>query len=324
MKDNIVDVKVNVAASVNINELSAQTFKGINKILYLLFPDKMRENHRRMVLSMAQDNYDTSLILAGDGNYDPIENKVLVNKKNVKELLSDGELENTLKCLIHYANNLTSENIESDIDLDFLFKWKDISKTIATKNMQVLWGKLLSMEYENPNTISLRSMDVLRNLRKEEALAFQNAFDYMINDSTLVFYDTKEIKKIFDANLLIDQTPTERGIGFAIFEINGVKQEGYYIKFQNHLLSILLKNTNAIKSQLNKPTIKIKTVSLTFAGSELSKAIRPKSPDLVKIACEIKKQNKNIQKINISEFETGKEINGIPLFKLIGDIQSIN
>ncbi|QXX26800.1 hypothetical protein JMJ84_08375 [Salmonella enterica subsp. salamae] len=82
MNDNIV--KVNVAASVDFNELSAQTFKGINKILYLFFPDKMRENHRRMVLSMAQDNYDTSLILAGYGNYDPIENRVIVNKKMSK------------------------------------------------------------------------------------------------------------------------------------------------------------------------------------------------------------------------------------------------
>ena len=55
---------------------------------------------------------------------------------------------------------------------DWFIRYYEASGNISDKEMQVLWAKILAGEIENPSSYSLRTLDVLKNMSKEEAECF--------------------------------------------------------------------------------------------------------------------------------------------------------
>lgn len=55
---------------------------------------------------------------------------------------------------------------------DWFIRYYEASGNISDKEMQILWAKILAGEIEEPSSYSLRTLDVLRNISKEEAERF--------------------------------------------------------------------------------------------------------------------------------------------------------
>ena len=55
---------------------------------------------------------------------------------------------------------------------DWFIRYYEASGNISDKEMQILWAKILAGEIEEPSSYSLRTLDVLRNMGKEEAERF--------------------------------------------------------------------------------------------------------------------------------------------------------
>ena len=55
---------------------------------------------------------------------------------------------------------------------DWFIRYYEASGNISDKEMQILWAKILAGEIEKPSSYSLRTLDVLRNMSKEEAECF--------------------------------------------------------------------------------------------------------------------------------------------------------
>ena len=55
---------------------------------------------------------------------------------------------------------------------DWFIRYYEASGNISDKEMQILWAKILAGEIEKPSSYSLRTLDVLRNMSKEEAERF--------------------------------------------------------------------------------------------------------------------------------------------------------
>ena len=74
------------------------------------------------------------------------------------------------------ADSMVQEKRNNSIDKQYSFDWfiryYEASGNISDKEMQVLWAKILAGEIENPSSYSLRTLDVLRNMSKEEAECF--------------------------------------------------------------------------------------------------------------------------------------------------------
>lgn len=57
-------------------------------------------------------------------------------------------------------------------NFDWFIRYYEASGNISDKEMQILWAKILAGEIEKPSSYSLRTLDVLRNISKEEAERF--------------------------------------------------------------------------------------------------------------------------------------------------------
>lgn len=111
--------------------------------------------------------------------------KIKANKfgEVVNDLLESGKMtlteyyktKNFLK-IAEMADSMVQEKRNNSIDKQYSFDWfiryYEASGDISDKEMQVLWAKILAGEIEKPSSYSLRTLDVLRNMSKEEAECF--------------------------------------------------------------------------------------------------------------------------------------------------------
>lgn len=111
--------------------------------------------------------------------------KIKANKfaEVANDLLESGKMtlteyyktKNFLK-IAEMADSMVQEKRNNSIDKRYSFDWfiryYEASGNISDKEMQVLWAKILAGEIEKPSSYSLRTLDILRNISKEEAKCF--------------------------------------------------------------------------------------------------------------------------------------------------------
>lgn len=69
---------------------------------------------------------------------------------------------------------------DEPVEQDWMARFINSIETISDDDMQLLWAKVLAGEIKKPQTYSLRTLENLKNLSKEEALLFQKYCDYII------------------------------------------------------------------------------------------------------------------------------------------------
>ncbi len=68
----------------------------------------------------------------------------------------------------------------SKIEDDWLFSWRDYAGKVSTEELQDLWGRVLAGELKQPGTYSVRTLEFLKNLSKEEAELISKAARFVI------------------------------------------------------------------------------------------------------------------------------------------------
>jgi len=115
------------------------------------------------------------------------------------------------------AQNLESEQkvSEEPVDDDWTTRFFDYAEDISDEEMQDLWARILAGEVKKPKSYSLRTLELLRNLTKEEAQVFSKAANYVLSswNSPFLFKGKKEefladFRLTFEDRLLL----TELGI----------------------------------------------------------------------------------------------------------------
>lgn len=79
--------------------------------------------------------------------------------------------------LLETETECSADSVSQDWIIRFINSVEDVSDD----DMQLLWAKVLAGEIKQPKTFSLRTIEVLRNLSKEEALLFQRICKYVID-----------------------------------------------------------------------------------------------------------------------------------------------
>ena len=125
-----------------------------------------------------------------------------VNQLNIESITS------------YAANDLKNETQVSDthVDEDWITRFFNYAKEISNEEMQIIWGKILAGEVKSPNSYSLRTLEILRNLTKEEADILIKIADFVItlDDDYFIFkgkrtpkgYTLHEIHKIRYSDML--------------------------------------------------------------------------------------------------------------------------
>lgn len=90
---------------------------------------------------------------------------------------------NTSKAIIIAENilaNDTQDPPEQAVDDDWLFSWRDYAGKVSSTELQDLWGRVLAGEVKSPGSYSLRALEFLRNLSKEEAELISKAAKFVV------------------------------------------------------------------------------------------------------------------------------------------------
>lgn len=87
-----------------------------------------------------------------------------------------------LKTVVSAEENLIDDYEDTDpIDVNWSSDFFKCAAEISDKDLQRIWGKLLTREVQSPQSYSLRTLQVLRYLSKNEALLFQSICSFVIN-----------------------------------------------------------------------------------------------------------------------------------------------
>ncbi|MBU1188842.1 MAG: DUF2806 domain-containing protein [Gammaproteobacteria bacterium] len=90
---------------------------------------------------------------------------------------------NINKAIIHAEQALTEDPQDPpdrDIDDDWINRWKEYASKVSADDLQQLWGNLLAGEVKSPGSYSLRTLDFLRNISKNEAQLIEKAAQFNI------------------------------------------------------------------------------------------------------------------------------------------------
>jgi hypothetical protein len=212
-----VDVAIKVQA--NLDPLVNATPKGLSTLFNLLFKKRYREAARQAELSAAQNQVDAQKILEGRATFSE-ESGALIeisSGKNemrdlVREAIQEDEITNLINCAVKAANNMNDiSNVEVNISQEFVNRWRNEAKFISEEAAQTIWGRILAEEVGAPNSISIRTLNVIKDLTREEAEVFREAckfvfFGEYLLDSTVEGIPISQRSYIMlkDAGLIVD------------------------------------------------------------------------------------------------------------------------
>ena len=70
---------------------------------------------------------------------------------------------------------------EKHVNEDWLLRWRGVAGQVSLEELQDLWGRVLAGEIKSPGTFSLRTLEFLKNLSKEETDQIAKLAPFVIN-----------------------------------------------------------------------------------------------------------------------------------------------
>jgi hypothetical protein len=268
--------------------------EGVGAVTY---PDLVKRNadakaYEIRVISQAMAE---SRLLLGGTEYEDGKIKILPPSQESTEQLSlPGRVENRQA----YQELRKQQNIESVCansaqeligeskvsedkpESDWINRFFEIAENISAEDLQYLWGKILASEIQKPGSFSLRTLETLKNMSRQEAENFCKLGQYVLRDGNhIAFYIDPE-------RYIFKQSNT---LGFA--EIFSLKDAG--IIADNDLVSFSFPPSIAgttsklfygslvllFEREKDTPEIASKVGALTKAGAELLKLVSTQ-PDM--------------------------------------------
>ncbi len=195
---------------------------------------------------------------------------------------------------------------DESLDEDWTTRFFRIAEDISNEEMQALLGKILAGEVKQPKSYSLRTLELIRNLSKNEADIFMKVANFAItNGNTNLLFKGKDDNKLREKyNINYSDT--------ALLTEIGLLQPGTFVNYQLIQQSVdsqhVFTSGNIIiivKIKANTPTVNIPTDVFSNAGNELLRLIKSDPPMdyLTSLANSIKSENVDVKYAHILEFK---------------------
>lgn len=176
-----------------------------------------------------------------------------------------------------FQNIETETEVSNDlVDNDWTTRFFNYAQDISNDELQELWAKILAGEVKQPKSFSLRTLEVVRNLLKQEVETFSKVANYSIisNRDVFLFNHNKVLEKMkisFDDISLLQEIgllQSSQFVNYSIFENKEPKKLGFEF---GDLIILMLRKENA-------PEQNFEIISFTNTGRELLNLII-KKPD---------------------------------------------
>ncbi|MDK0618847.1 DUF2806 domain-containing protein [Clostridium perfringens] len=248
----------------------------------------------KMISEQLRENSDVPIIYDAKGiSMDTTNFEDLAKRASNRLAYQEIKKQENIDAVVDNAySELEGKELESEenVDNDWMIRFINSVEDISNEKMQIIWGKILAGEIINPNSVSLRTLDVLRNLSKNEAKLFEKICNYII-DEQYIYNDNDILKKyeIIYADML---NLADYGlINSSMLISNNINiNENEEMLFKNDEYIVMAKS-NTENIQISLPIF-----LLSEAGKELSKIVNKKinSNYIFDVANDIKEKNKNI------------------------------
>lgn len=206
------------------------------------------------------------------------------------------------------AEELKNEPAVTDepLDEDWTTRFFRIAEDISNDEMQALWGKILAGEIKQPKSYSLRTLELIRNLSKNEADIFMKVANFAIKNGNANLLFKGKAEKILKEKYNITYGDT------ALLTEIGLLQPGTFVNYQLFQLTTdsqhVFTSGNIViivKIKANTPTVQMPVDVFSNAGNELLRLIKSNPPMdyLTSIANSIKSENVEVKYAHILAFE---------------------
>ena len=216
------------------------------------------------------------------------------------------------------AQNLENESQVSDepVDEDWTTRFFSYAEDISNEEMQELWGRILAGEIKRPKSFSLRTLDVLRNLSKDEAQVFIKFASLHIKSSggsfILNFKNEKLLEEKYGLNfndrLLLEE------LGF--ITANDLQFKVAKTDKQQRQVVFIVGNTIVIQEkEENKPEQQLQVLVFTKIGQQLLNLVKT-TPDIDYIqllATKLNRANGSIKYGYVLEYLNTGQVRHTPL-----------
>lgn len=256
---------------------------------------------------IAIEQAKTKAIIEGDAEtaqYLDTINERLVKKekrrqKNIEEVVS------TAGKILEAEKDVSKEPVNPDWAIRFF----DIVQDVSDNEMQLLWGQILAGEIKQPQSYSLRTLETLRNMTKEEAELFQKVAQFVLVQGEAFLFTSDDVMEKFGVNYSSIAKLIEIGLiqpGEFVkrnYTSNNSKDIKYGIIYGNIVI--------IIDQKANSPKVSVPIKLLTTSGKELVKLINihPNVDYIKELARTIKKDNVKVGYAKIVSINKDEGIN---------------
>lgn len=305
LMDVFKNLKGDVTKSLEkLADVAYEDNKALRHLSKLFLGDDRLQKLQRIKLTEAQENADMKAIEAGQKKYEdghvldvPMNGRMIdwqqfVSVKN--------QIEDARRLLL--AVQETAEKIKAMPEKDFsdeqasstfYNRWRKEVEVIDDEKLRDLWSSILAEEIARPKSVSLRTLDVVRNLSFEDAQIFQRMIQGQVEDCIPHADASGDVQFGTYAEAIRMQ---DAGLVHSAFLVSSTITRQFSMPSGDKGVGVLLENSDYMLCVFEKE-IRISCYPLTIAGRELSRlALRRRDfRDVVAIAEYIKKGHKNVK-----------------------------
>lgn len=176
--------------------------------------------------------------------------------------------QNIVSVVHRAANELEDTTVANhQPDPDWTARFFGVVQDVSSDDMQKIWARILAGEVQAPGATSLRTLDILKNMTKGDALLFEDVASYMIDGFMYNDADQSEDRVPIDYGVLLhlqDCGLLNSGPFLSVNLNTAMSEHGWKGIYQDFVL-IVQPTTKTVQ------TVAVPCVSLTNAGRELLK-----------------------------------------------------
>lgn len=265
----------------------------------------------------------------GEGEIQKIEMEQKMRDAGMRVIAKEMRADENVKSAISLAaesisDNVPKENIK-DLNVDWMTSWMESAGRVSEKRIQSLWAGILAGKAQNPNSFSLKTISILRDMDKDSADKFMDICHFVTD--TILSTDSIDCL-IYDYNHPVYEN---HNISFTL--LNEVVSLGLVVRpalsyyqtiphfagpeviflYRGEYIMMTLKHAEPHKEY----RVDLGEVCLTTAGEELFSLVRKthevKCPDFLKYLMEKwKKDGLKPRKVSEEEIDAMRASQGFP------------
>ncbi|RUR46310.1 DUF2806 domain-containing protein [Vreelandella populi] len=122
-------------------------------------------------------------------------------QRKAKEIQQEININKTIGLVEEELLRSQQEPSEKEVDSDWLSRWRDHAKSTNNEELRQIWARTLAGEVKSPGSYSLRTLEFIKNLSQEEAMAISSLGQFAIGRS--IFKCSQLEKQGIDFNFLL-------------------------------------------------------------------------------------------------------------------------